>query len=63
VALIGCLGAVVICLAGCRLSDTKNRGGLKALLRDGSADEQAIRKAAIEDTAFPSAAEPIAGKS
>ncbi|MDH3717109.1 MAG: hypothetical protein OES79_03205 [Planctomycetota bacterium] len=61
-ALIGCL-CIVICLAGCQLSDSKNRGGLKDLLRDGSANEQAIRKAAIEDTAFPSAAEPIPRKS
>jgi hypothetical protein len=61
-ALIGCL-CIALCLPGCRLSDDKNPDGLKALLRDGSANEQAIRKAALEDKSFPSAAEPIPNKS
>jgi hypothetical protein len=60
-ALTGCLCAILY-LAGCRLSDSSQGGALKSLLRDGSAEEAAIRKAAIEDTSFPTAAQPIPKK-
>ncbi len=57
--LFGWLTTVCFCLAGCQLPDGQNRGGLRNLLQDGSAEEAAIRQAAIEDTSFPTAAQPI----
>ena len=58
----GLCAALYLCatmLPGCRMAEFERAAGIKPLLPANSASEDAIRAAAIKDTTFPTATQPI----